>query len=192
MNIFRLLHTVKGTCGFLGLPRLEAAAHAGENILGKFRDQELEVTPDAVTLILQSLDCIKGILEVLSNTGAEPEGNDADLIARLNAMAEGGSAAPQTATEDGLPEFGLLEQAGGASGIDAIVDLLYRRIAADGILNVFFEGVDLDLLQGDQRALFEHLLGGPSPYDMGNLTSTFAPIVSAVLNEPISTSSAVI
>jgi len=37
-NIFRLVHTIKGTCGFLGLPRLESVAHAGENILGKFRD----------------------------------------------------------------------------------------------------------------------------------------------------------
>ncbi len=44
-NIFRLMHTVKGTCGFLGLPRLEAVAHAGENVLGKFRDGELPVTP---------------------------------------------------------------------------------------------------------------------------------------------------
>ncbi|MBL6854618.1 MAG: Hpt domain-containing protein, partial [Alphaproteobacteria bacterium] len=50
-NIFRLMHTIKGTCGFLGLPRLESVAHAGENVLGKFRDGELEVTPGAVTLI---------------------------------------------------------------------------------------------------------------------------------------------
>ena len=37
-NIFRLVHTIKGTCGFLGLPRLEAIAHAGETLMGKFRD----------------------------------------------------------------------------------------------------------------------------------------------------------
>jgi two-component system chemotaxis sensor kinase CheA len=58
-NIFRLVHTIKGTCGFLGLPRLEAVAHAGENVLGKFRDGELSVTPAAVTLILASIDRIK-------------------------------------------------------------------------------------------------------------------------------------
>ncbi len=51
-NIFRLVHTIKGTCGFLGLPRLEAVAHAGENVLGNFGDGTQEVTPDAVTLIL--------------------------------------------------------------------------------------------------------------------------------------------
>jgi two-component system chemotaxis sensor kinase CheA len=88
-NIFRLVHTIKGTCGFLGLPRLEAVAHAGENVLGKFRDGELEVTPEAVTLILECLDQIKDILGVLESTEAEPEGDDADLIARLNAMADG-------------------------------------------------------------------------------------------------------
>jgi two-component system chemotaxis sensor kinase CheA len=96
-NIFRLVHTIKGTCGFLGLPRLEHVAHAGENVLGKIRDGELEVTPDAITLILQAIDCIKLILGHLEQNECEPEGNDADLIARLNAMADGrpaGSAPP--------------------------------------------------------------------------------------------------
>jgi two-component system, chemotaxis family, sensor kinase CheA len=37
-NIFRLVHTIKGTCGFLGLPRLEALAHSAENLMGEFRD----------------------------------------------------------------------------------------------------------------------------------------------------------
>ncbi|MFV3076446.1 chemotaxis protein CheW [Niveispirillum fermenti] len=88
-NIFRLVHTIKGTCGFLGLPRLESVAHAAENVLGKFRDGELHVSPYAVSLILESLDTIKGILSVLEQTEAEPPGSDQDLIDRLNAMAEG-------------------------------------------------------------------------------------------------------
>ena len=93
-NIFRLVHTIKGTCGFLGLPRLEAVAHASENVLGKVRDGELEVTPDGISLVLESIDCIKGLLGVLEETEAEPEGNDADLIGRLNALAEGSIAQP--------------------------------------------------------------------------------------------------
>src|ERR1700759_3968486 len=47
--IFRMVHTIKGTCGFLGLPRLERVAHAGENILGKLREKTLAVTSDIVT-----------------------------------------------------------------------------------------------------------------------------------------------
>ncbi len=96
-SIFRIVHTIKGTCGFLGLPRLEKVAHAGENILGKFRDGELPVTPEAVSLILESLDKIKNLLGVLEATQAEPEGNDQDLIDRLNAHAEGRSSAPAAA-----------------------------------------------------------------------------------------------
>ncbi len=92
-NIFRLVHTIKGTCGFLGLPRLESVAHAGENILGKFRDGEIEVTPQGVTLILGCLDRIKELLAALEETEAEPEGDDQTLIAQLNAYADNGGAA---------------------------------------------------------------------------------------------------
>ena len=49
-EIFRALRTIKGTCGFLSLPRLERVAHAGENVLGRFRDGALKVTPAGVTL----------------------------------------------------------------------------------------------------------------------------------------------
>src|ERR1700758_2305539 len=96
-NIFRLVHTVKGTCGFLGLPRLESVAHAGENVLGKVRDGELEVTPQAVSLILECLDRIRTLMSDLEATGAEPAGEDSDLIKRLNAFAEGGAGAAPAA-----------------------------------------------------------------------------------------------
>ncbi len=92
-NIFRLMHTIKGTCGFLGLPRLESVAHAGENVLGKLREGELEMSAETVSIILEALDKIREILSVLEATEAEPEGEDSDLIARLNAAAEGGGAA---------------------------------------------------------------------------------------------------
>lgn len=88
-SIFRIVHTIKGTCGFIGLPRLEKVAHAGENILGKFRDGELEVIPAAVTLILKAIDQIKYLLATIEATGAEPEGNDIELIAHLNRWASG-------------------------------------------------------------------------------------------------------
>ena len=92
-NIFRLMHTIKGTCGFLGLPRLEAVAHAGENVLGKFRDGELQVTPGAVTLILKAIDRIREILAAMEENGAEPAGDDSALIAEINAVASGEASA---------------------------------------------------------------------------------------------------
>jgi two-component system chemotaxis sensor kinase CheA len=88
-SIFRIMHTIKGTCGFIGLPRLESVAHAGENVLGKLRDKVLLVSPEAVSIILESLDTIKMIVAALEETGKEPEGADTSLIARLNAFAEG-------------------------------------------------------------------------------------------------------
>jgi two-component system chemotaxis sensor kinase CheA len=103
-NIFRLVHTVKGTCGFLGLPRLERTAHAGENVLGKLRDGELEVTPVAVSLILESLDRIKFLLGALEANGTEPEGSDEELTTRLNAFADGKLVQPATASAPAASE----------------------------------------------------------------------------------------
>nr|WP_315588591.1 hybrid sensor histidine kinase/response regulator [Bradyrhizobium viridifuturi] len=104
-NIFRLVHTIKGTCGFLGLPRLEALAHAGETLMGKFRDG-MPVRAEAVTLILSSIDRIKEILAGLEAAEAEPEGNDRDLIDQLEAMVERGMAAMaagDAAAEEDVP-----------------------------------------------------------------------------------------
>src|ERR1700678_1939830 len=78
-NIFRLVHTIKGTCGFLGLPRLEALAHAAETLMGKFRDG-MPVTAAAVTVILSTIDRIKELLGQLEANGVEPDGVEADLI----------------------------------------------------------------------------------------------------------------
>ena len=96
-NVFRLVHTIKGTCGFLGLPRLEALAHAAETLMGKFRDG-LPATNDAVTLILSTIDRIKQILESLEREQREPDGGDDDLISDLERMVErlAPSAAPAT------------------------------------------------------------------------------------------------
>ncbi len=88
-NIFRLVHTIKGTCGFLGLPRLEALAHAAETLMGKFRDG-MPATEEAVTLILTTIDRIKEILAQLEASQAEPEGADQDLIDQLHDMVERG------------------------------------------------------------------------------------------------------
>ena len=103
-NIFRLMHTIKGTCGFLGLPRLEKVAHHAENVLGRFRDGDLDVIPEYVTLIFESIDQIKFIVGGIGETGAEPEGTDTDLIERLDAVYEGREAAQAGAAPEPEPE----------------------------------------------------------------------------------------
>ncbi len=105
-NVFRLVHTIKGTCGFLGLPRLEALAHAAENLMGHFRDGH-PVTSEAVTLILATIDRIKAILAELERSAAEPDGTDSDLIAELARLSRDADAAdtpaPVPAVEQALP-----------------------------------------------------------------------------------------
>jgi two-component system, chemotaxis family, sensor kinase CheA len=84
-NIFRLVHTIKGTCGFLGLPRLEALTHAAEALMGNFRDG-LPVTGQAVSLILTTIDRVKTLLDALERDHTERKGDDHDLIGQLEAM----------------------------------------------------------------------------------------------------------
>jgi two-component system chemotaxis sensor kinase CheA len=83
-SIFRIMHTIKGTCGFLGLPRLESVAHAGENVLGKVREGKLNVTPEIISIILESIDAIKHIVSYIEVNESEPDGSDQELINRLN------------------------------------------------------------------------------------------------------------
>ncbi len=141
-NIFRIVHTIKGTCGFLGLPRLEAVAHASENVLGRFRDGELEVTPQAVTLILASLDRIKMIIQTLEQTEAEPEGEDNDLIAALNAMAAGETSitiesVAETATAAEEPVMAAEEEVVAMGGGDAEIGTRPGEVSLDELEAVF-------------------------------------------------------
>ena len=105
-SIFRHVHTIKGTCGFLGLARLEKVGHAAENVLGQHRDGTVAVTQASITLILRALDSIRGIVEGIRLTGNEPEGDDEPLIAELNAMAEGRPCAAETGCAAGTPVSG--------------------------------------------------------------------------------------
>jgi two-component system chemotaxis sensor kinase CheA len=87
-QIFRLVHTIKGTCGFLGLPRLEALTHAAETAIDRFRDGA-PVTRPAVSLILSTIDRIKLIMAELDRVMAEPAGEDRDLIEALESLSAG-------------------------------------------------------------------------------------------------------
>lgn len=88
-SIFRTIHTIKGTCGFIGLTRLGSVAHAGENVLGQMRDGTVDVTPRAISLVLRAVDVIKDLLQGLEATREEPAGDFSQLIAELDAFAAG-------------------------------------------------------------------------------------------------------
>jgi two-component system chemotaxis sensor kinase CheA len=89
-EIFRAVHTIKGTTGFLGFRRLEKLAHAGENLLGLLRDGNIAATRDVITALLELLDSLRSILKIIEERGDEGEhentASDAELIARLDAL----------------------------------------------------------------------------------------------------------
>jgi two-component system chemotaxis sensor kinase CheA len=101
--IFRHIHTVKGTCGFLGLVRLEAVAHAAENVLVRLRDRQLPATPEVVSTVLAAVDRIKAIIAGIAASGSEPAGDDAPLIAALTEIAEGRATAPSVSPAPSTP-----------------------------------------------------------------------------------------
>jgi two-component system, chemotaxis family, sensor kinase CheA len=82
-EIFRSVHTIKGTTGFLGYKRLEQLAHAGENLLGMLRECRLTATPPVITILLQLLDALRFILRAIETDETEGAGDDVELIRRL-------------------------------------------------------------------------------------------------------------
>lgn len=137
-NIFRLVHTIKGTCGFLGLPRLEALSHAAETLMGKFRDGA-PATAEAVTLILATIDRLKLILAGLERDQQEPSGGDAELIEELERMAAGAARASTAAAADipvlavPEPEPAGSEAAAPAATEETVEDSASGRIASQSI-----------------------------------------------------------
>jgi len=108
-EIFRAVHTIKGTTGFLGFDRLEKLAHAGEHLLGSLRDGKLEVTSDLISGLLRLMDGLRAILVLIEETGSEGTragDEDGELIAEL-AMLNGQEAAELPEIE--APQIALVE-----------------------------------------------------------------------------------
>src|SRR5579864_5761176 len=96
-DIFRSVHTIKGTTGFLGFKRLEKLAHAGENLLGLLRDGKLVASRSLITGLLQLLDGLRSILKSIETEASEGDGDDAELIVRLEELQT--PAIPTTSRE---------------------------------------------------------------------------------------------
>lgn len=135
-GIFRLVHTIKGTCGFLGLERLQRLTHAAESLIGALRDGA-KANPDIVTAILASADRIKAILAELEETGSEGAADDSDVIATLesyvalckDAPAEAPSPTPDTVAEIAPSHETSTFEAEKAAGQD---DTAHAPVAASG------------------------------------------------------------
>ncbi len=105
-RIFRAIHTIKGTSGFLAFGRLEKLAHAGESLLSRLRDGVQPVTPQTITTLLATIDGVRSLLTTIEENGTEGDVNVDDLIttvhAQMNAPAE--VAAPKAEPAASAPE----------------------------------------------------------------------------------------
>jgi two-component system, chemotaxis family, sensor kinase CheA len=93
-SVFRTIHTIKGTCGFLGFSTLESVAHVGENLLAKLRDGALLLTPEMTSVLLQLSDAVREMLASVEQTGSDGTNDYADLVVALGAFLDGGAPAP--------------------------------------------------------------------------------------------------
>lgn len=88
-SVFRTIHTLKGTCGFLGFQTIETITHHAETILQQVRSGERDLTPDVVSIILETVDTVKVELGAIEQTGKESDATYLELVGRLEAVAAG-------------------------------------------------------------------------------------------------------
>src|SRR3954463_4914167 len=94
-SIFRVMHTIKGTCGFLGFQKLERVAHAAESLLGALRDGSLTVNPAIASALLATGDALRQMLANIERTGNDGDEDFLHVVAALERLrASGGTDAP--------------------------------------------------------------------------------------------------
>ena len=95
-NIFRAMHTLKGSSGFFAFHRLEKVAHAGESLLSKLRDGVFTLNEEMTDVLLETSDRLRAIVDGVQKQRREPEGDDSALIQNLKFLTEGGAGITKT------------------------------------------------------------------------------------------------
>ncbi|MBK7859249.1 MAG: chemotaxis protein CheW [Archangiaceae bacterium] len=101
--IFRVIHTIKGTSGFLGLGKLESVTHAGESLLSLLREGTLTLSPPMTAALLALVDRVRAILKSVETTGSEGAIVVEDLKKTLLALADGTAAPAPPVTPPASP-----------------------------------------------------------------------------------------
>src|SRR5580698_2508768 len=103
-SIFRTIHTIKGTCGFLGFNKLEKVAHVGENLLTRLRDGQLILNPEITTALLGMVDAVRQMLKEIDSTGQDGDADYPELRETLTRLQTPTVAAPAAAAKP-IPEM---------------------------------------------------------------------------------------
>jgi two-component system chemotaxis sensor kinase CheA len=91
-SVFRTIHTIKGSCGFLGFAKLEKVAHAGENLLSRLRDGELMLTAEITSELLALVDAVRQMLGEIQASGTDGNEEYAGLTENLKRLQAPGSS----------------------------------------------------------------------------------------------------
>ena len=139
-SVFRTIHSIKGATGFLGLSKLGAVAHAGENLLSRLRDGVFVINPGIASGLLALADSIRRMLSSLDQTGDEGDADDTALIERLTRLAQDGGvaeaapvAADQARSEPAIAPVESVQSAPAAGNIRVGVEQL------DALMNLVGE-----------------------------------------------------
>jgi len=141
-SIFRTIHTIKGTSGFLGFSVLERLTHVGEHLLSKLRDGELTVTEAGTSALLRLVDAVRALLAIIEETGGDAGGPPIDdLVAELERLqhahdTEEAVPAPPAvdaaeASSPGDAAFGELVVAEGLVDQTAVDEAIRRQVEGD-------------------------------------------------------------
>jgi two-component system chemotaxis sensor kinase CheA len=179
-SIFRTIHTIKGTCGFLGFSKLESIAHVGENLLSKLRDGDLSMTPEIAHSLLTMVDAVREILSNIEKDRSEGDVDYSDLVSLIENLQSGKkpeAAKPKTpkttkkkrtrsSQKPALSPLNasLFERIGGQNTIDTLIDNFFDKVLVDERVKRFFEGVDTERLRNKEKSYWAFTLGGEFQY----------------------------
>lgn len=154
-SVFRGIHTIKGTCGFLGYTRLEQVAHAGESLLSRLRDGALALTPDLTSGLLQMVDAVRLMLASVEANGTDGDGDWSDLLERLEQLqATSPPDPPAPPAPEPEPPAPLTDPGSGAAE-DRLGDILVGRL---GVTPDAVELAGMAQRLGDDRRIGELLV----------------------------------
>ncbi len=192
-SIFRTIHTIKGTCGFLGFTKLESVAHVGENLLSKLRDGELSMTPDIANSLLTMVDAVREILSNIENDHSEGDIDYSDLVELITHLQSGRnpeskkiettktvkkkkSRSVKEPTAHSV-SGSLFERMGGQNTIDVLIDQFFDKVLADKRVKKFFKGVDTERLRNKEKSYWAFAFGGESEYAGKALAEAHQPLL---------------
>jgi two-component system chemotaxis sensor kinase CheA len=103
-SIFRAIHTVKGTSGVLGFPKIESVAHVGESLLSRLRDGKLRLNPELTTGLLAMVDVLRDLLRNIDGSGEEGPREVGPVVVMLSGLLEPQSAPAPEVTDSQIPK----------------------------------------------------------------------------------------